>query len=243
MQSTSSLYLLSSCTPILLVRHYIQDCHVQKVTVHAGVLLSDATALSSPNWPDVLGERVLRMLIPCPECHRIPLTRSVFMFETIEDTPSIIRTRYITTGQGHTPLSHGQQVFEILSRSNMAVRSHGPDTDFGYECTVTLTLEVWPWVKVMTHPWVMGKNYVKYYPDPTWQWRYKAGSRIFGICALWPWPWKYDLGSRSWHTLGSWTTIVWNIIQIKHGSEEFWPDHGFWVCVRFDLEFGDMTLG
>ena len=43
--------------------------------------------------PDVvLGERVLRMLISCPECHRIPLTRSVFMFGTIEDTPNIIRT-------------------------------------------------------------------------------------------------------------------------------------------------------
>ena len=92
MQSTSSLHSLSSCSPILLVRHYIQDCHVQKVTVHAGVLLSDATALSSPLSPDiVLGERVLRMLISCPECHIIPLTRSVFMFGTIEDTPSIIR--------------------------------------------------------------------------------------------------------------------------------------------------------
>ena len=64
-----------------------------KSTVHTGVLLSDATALSSPRSPDVLlGERVLRMLISCPECHIIPLTRSVFMFGTIEDTPSIIWT-------------------------------------------------------------------------------------------------------------------------------------------------------
>ena len=93
MQSASSLHSLSSCTPILLVRHYIQDCHVQRVTVHAGVLLSDATALSSPRSPDVvLGERVLRMLISCPECHTIPLTRSVFVFGTIEDTPNIIQT-------------------------------------------------------------------------------------------------------------------------------------------------------
>ena len=93
MQSTSSLYSLSSCSSILLVRHFIQDCHVQKVTVHAGVLLSDATALSSPRLPDVvLGERVLRMLISFPECHIIPLTRSVCMFGTIEDTPIIIRT-------------------------------------------------------------------------------------------------------------------------------------------------------
>ena len=45
-------------------------------------------------------------------------------------------------GQGQdTPLGHGQQWCEILSRSNMAVKSYGPDTDFGYVCTVTLTLE------------------------------------------------------------------------------------------------------
>ena len=41
-----------------------------------------------------------------------------------------------------TPLGQGQQLCEILSRSNMAVRSFGPDTDFGYVCIVTLTLEV-----------------------------------------------------------------------------------------------------
>ena len=46
-------------------------------------------------------------------------------------------------GQGHyTPLSHGQQILEILSRSNMAVRSYGPDVDFRYECTMILTLEI-----------------------------------------------------------------------------------------------------
>ena len=45
----------------------------------------------------------------------------------------------MTLGQGHdTPLGHGQQLCEVLSRSNMAVRSYGLDTDFGYVCTVTL---------------------------------------------------------------------------------------------------------
>ena len=82
----------------------------EKVTVHAGVLLSDATALSSPQSPDVvLGERMLRMLISCPECHIIPLTRSVFMFGTIKDTPSIIRTgckRIYIYGQS-SPISQG----------------------------------------------------------------------------------------------------------------------------------------
>ena len=51
--------------------------------------------------------------------------------------------RNMTLGQGHdTPLGHGQQLCEILSRSNMAMRSYDPDTDFGYVFTVTLTLEI-----------------------------------------------------------------------------------------------------
>ena len=54
--------------------------------------------------------------------------------------------------------------------------------------------------------------------------------------------WRYDIGSRSWHTLKSWTTIVWNIIQIQLGSEELWSGRGFWVCVRYDLDLGDMTF-
>ena len=65
---------------------------------------------------------------------------------------------------------------------------------------------------------------------------------ILGMCALWPWPWRYDLGSRSWHTLESWTTIMYNINQIQHGREELWPGHRFWVCVHYDLYLGDMTL-
>ena len=145
------------------------------------------------------------------------------------------------------PFGHGQQVCEILSRFSMAVRSYNPDTDFRYMCTVTLTLEIWPWVKIMTHPWVMENNCVKYYPDATWQWGVMARTRIFGICVLWPWLWKYmyDLGSRSWHTLGSLTTIVWNIIKIQRCrcSEELLPGHIFWVCVHCDLDLGDiMTL-
>ena len=91
----------------------------------------------------------------------------------------------------------------------------------------------------MTHPLVMDNNCVNY-PDPTKQWGVMAWTRILGMCALWPWPWRYELGRRSWHTLGSWTTIVW-IIQIQHGSEELWPGHRFWVCVDCDLD--DMTLG
>ena len=86
------------------------------------------------------------------------------------------------------------QLCDILSRSNIAVRSYGPDT-------------------------------------------------VLGMCALWPWPRRYDLGSRSWQILGSWTIIVWNIIQIQLGSEELWPGHRFWVYVYCDLEIRDISLG
>ena len=91
----------------------------------------------------------------------------------------------MTLGQGNdTPLGHGQKLCEIFSRSNLAVRSYDPDTHFQYVCTVTLTSEIWPWVKVMTHPWVMDNNCVKYYPDPTWQWGVMARTRISNMCAL-----------------------------------------------------------
>ena len=118
-----------------------------------------------------------------------------------------------------------------------------PGHDFGYVCTVTMNSEIWPWVKVMTYPSVIDNKCVKYYPDPTWQWGVMARTWISGTCALWPWPWRYDNRSRSWHFLGSWTTIVLNIIQIQLASEELWPVHGFPVRVHCDLDLGDMALG
>ena len=120
------------------------------------------------------------------------------------------------------------------------MRSYGRDTDFLW--TVTLTLEIWPWVKVMTHSWVKDNNRVKYYPDPTWQWGVMAWTLIFGICALWPWHKRYDLGSRSWHTLGSWTISKWHIINIQLCSEELWLGHIFLIYVQCDLDLADMTL-
>ena len=87
----------------------------------------------------------------------------------------------------------------------MAVRSWGPDTILGYVYNVTLTLEIWPWVTVMIHPWVMDNNCVKYYPDPTWQWRVMARTWILKhvytvtlTLKIWPWvivmahPWFID---------------------------------------------------
>ena len=49
----------------------------------------------------------------------------------------------MTFGQGHdTPLGHGQlcEILHFVSRSNLTERSYDPD--FGYVCTVTLTLEI-----------------------------------------------------------------------------------------------------
>ena len=70
---------------------------------------------------------------------------------------------HMTLGQGHgTPLIHRQQLCEMLSRSNMAVRNYGLDKDFGYVCTVTLTLGIRPWVKLMTRRWFIDNNCVKY---------------------------------------------------------------------------------
>ena len=51
----------------------------------------------------------------------------------------------------------------------------------------------------------------------------QTNTRTLVKCALWPWLWKYDLGSRSWHTIGSWTTILLNIIQIQGYSRKLWP--------------------
>ena len=65
--------------------------------------------------------------------------------------------------------------------------------------------------------------------------------RILSMCV--PWPWRYVLKSNSWHTIVLWTTIVWSIIQIQLGSEELWPAYWFWICVRCNLDFGDMTFG
>ena len=87
----------------------------------------------------------------------------------------------------------------------------------------------------------MDNNCVKYYPDPTWQWGVIARTRISSMCALWTWPWRYDLGSRSWHTLGSWTTILWNYIQIGQGSTKLWPGHD--VNRRTDRQTDRQTDG
>ena len=56
---------------------------------------------------------------------------------------------------------------EVSSKSKILVKSNGQDTHFLYVCIVILSLKIWPWVKVMTYPWIMNNNYVKYYQIQT----------------------------------------------------------------------------
>ena len=151
----------------------------------------------------------------------------------------------ITLGQGHdTLLGHGQTIVWNIIQIQLGNEENLARTRTLGMCALwSLTFEIWPWGKFMTHPSVIANKCVNYYLDPTWQWGVMARRPISGICAMWPWPWRYVLGSRSWHTLGSWTTIVWNIIQIQLGREETWPGHGFPVFLHCDLDLGYMTLG
>ena len=48
-----------------------------------------------------------------------------------------LSNRDMTLGQGYdTPLGHGQQLYEILSRSNGAVRSYDPNKFFFIICAL-----------------------------------------------------------------------------------------------------------
>ena len=49
-----------------------------------------------------------------------------------------------------------------------------------------------------------------------------------------------NLGNMTWSQSHA---IVLNIIQIKHDNKELWVRRRFWLCVYFDFDFGDMTLG
>ena len=135
----------------------------------------------------------------------------------------------MTLGQGHdTPLGHGQQLCDILSRSILAVRIYGPDTDFWYGA-----LWRWPWrYDLGSRSWqtllkVMDNNCVKYFLDPTWQWGVINGpdTDFWYVCTvtltfeIWPWvkvmthPWVKD------------NNCGWNMIQIGQVGMKFWPGH------------------
>ena len=113
---------------------------------------------------------------------------------------------------------------DILSRSNMASRSYGPDTVFRYMSTVTLTSDISPWIMVMIHYWVMVNNCVKYI-------QIQHGSE------------ELLLGHEFWVCVYSDLDSVQDIIQIELGSEEIWSWHRFSVYVHCDHDLEDMTFG
>ena len=126
--------------------------------------------------------------------------------------PCYLDLREMTLSHGHdTPLGHGHHLCEILSRSNMAVEIYGPDMDFRYVRTVTLNLEIWPWVNgirsghtLCSWCWAMDNICVKYYPNPTRKHGFMAWTRIFGY--VYTVTLTFDLVLRSWHILELWTT-------------------------------------
>ena len=148
---------------------------------------------------------------------------------------------HMTLCQGHdTPLGHRQQLCEILSRSNFIVRSYGLDTDFRYMYTVTLTLEIWPWVKFMTHPWVMYSNCVKHYPHPTWHSGVIARTRILGMCALWPWHIEdMNLGQGHDTPLCHGKQLCEILSRSNLALMSYGPD----TDLHCDLDLRDLTLG
>ena len=87
----------------------------------------------------------------------------------------------VTLRQGH-----GQQLCQILSRSNMAVRSSDQDTYFSYVCT-DIGLRSQHNIQIQ-HGRING-----------------LVDKDFGYM----WSCRYDVGSRSWHYLGCCTTIMW----------------------------------
>ena len=121
-------------------------------------------------------------------------------------------------------------MIEVSTKSKKPAKTYGKDTNFCYVCTVTLTSPIWPWVKVMTQPWVLENNCVNYHQNQRCQ------SKV--IAQIWIMA-KHDLGSRSRDTVGSLTTSVWKIIQIIHGSKELWPRYIFWLCMHSDLDLRD----
>ena len=131
---------------------------------------------------------------------------------------------------------------EILSLSNMAERSYGPDTDFECVSNVTLTFEIQHWVKAMTHPesWTTNVwNIIKIKPCSEELW---PGHR-FWICV------HCDLH------LGDTALCQGHGILLRNGQQlcellfrshlavrSYGRDMDF-GCVHYDLVLGDMTLG
>ena len=109
-------------------------------------------------------------------------------------------------------------------------------------CSIILiqldSTDLWPWPWVFVHcdldlgdktlgrgyetPLGHGQQLFEIISWPNMELRSYGPTRILGMRALRPWPWRYYLESRSWHSLGLWTTIVWNINQMGQGGKKLW---------------------
>ena len=127
------------------------------------------------------------------------------------------------------------------SPSNLTVKSYGPDTDFGYVCTVTLTLEMSSGQGHAT-PLSQGHQLWETLSRSNMAVTSYGQERDFGYeCTvtlaleIWPWikvmkhSWAMDNNCVKYHPDPTW-------------SEELWPGQGFWVWVHCDLILGGITL-
>ena len=91
----------------------------------------------------------------------------------------------IWTRLGHTlelwkkGMSHQNAIYLLLKRYDL-------DTNVGYMCTVTSTVEIWHRFNVMTYLGVVDNDWEKFYQGPTWQseLRYGQGFKLSVHCDL-----------------------------------------------------------
>ena len=49
-------------------------------------------------------------------------------------------------------------IMSVSSKSNIPAKRYDLNIDLGYICSVTFSLKMLPWLKAMTHPWVIGNK-------------------------------------------------------------------------------------
>ena len=119
-----------------------------------------------------------------------------------------LELRDMTFIQGHdTPFRHGQQFWEILSRSNMEVRSYSPDKEFRYMYSVTLKFEIHCMALIQGHdtPSGHGQQLFEILSRSNLALRIYDPHADFGyiyIYILLHCPTRHDIESNSSHTLG-----------------------------------------
>ena len=102
------------------------------------------------------------------------------------------------------PFGHRKQLCKILSISNLAVRSN--PLGHGQQLCKILSISN---LAVRSYSLDMDFDCV---------------FTVTLILEIWP---SFQVLT---HMLGSWTTILWNIIQIQNDSKELWTRHRFWLC-------------